>query len=411
MRKTFILYFTILMFLISGCEHGMGKVSSNEVENTNPKENSGDQKNHSQANDVIKEDLVIDDDNIEYMINQSPDKEKTVYRTKDNKIILEYNSIRKVIYTDYPVVEEIDPYSVFSFDQYLVKWSANSKYLFINNCIYDVENDKQITLVDNVIFSWDGNRGVCLAEGRDYRITYDGAIFTEFFVGKKINVFESGDMREIAKANGDRYYVMYNFFNNFEIAENDMMINTAKLKYKVDELDQKIRDDMKGSYRKLIQENIEDELTHSYSKLSEKIIQLKEYDELKKSRNHSTNDSHIEFDKKIERIFELTSKENYYVGLNVRADYYLNDIEFEVIELYKDSGSTSKDHDSLSNVIDKNNEDAQGEAKLYNDLITKIRSLEEFSELKAKVEIYKKKAPVMFEGGIEELIKLASKTE
>jgi hypothetical protein len=69
-------------------------------------------------------------------------------------------------------------------------------------------------------------------------------------VSRKINVFEEGNIRTLACAEADKYFVRDNIYmeNMFDITDDYLGINTASLKYKAEDL-QEIVD---KEYRKMV---------------------------------------------------------------------------------------------------------------------------------------------------------------
>ena len=358
---------------------------------------------------------------IAYQVNESPDKEKQVFICKDYKnykVILKNKGHAKVIYENYPAItimdpysyyfshEQLiswsetmmDPYSFYSSHEYLISWSENSKYLFIKDSIYDVDKDQLISLEDYVVFQWRGNKGIYLAEGDSFTLGYDGAIHSEFAVGKKVKVFEEGLITELMQAPNNRYFILDPLWMLF--TDN---LYTAQLKYSVQELKQMIGS---PAYYQLIQDNIikpkaDGELQEAYKALIDKIKHLKAYNQLEQKRAEvQENNSLIKTNSHINTFFDVIS--NHYILWNTRPAYYYKDkvkVEHSAFNESKETGCPLSDPilSTSDKGISGEMDNALEEAKIFEELTSEIRQLEAFQLLNDKITHYKSIAPVKFE--------------
>lgn len=340
---------------------------------------------------------------IDYKVNESPDGNMQVFVTNDHRVVLKSQKETKVIYEGYPVIAEMDPYSVYSFDKYLTSWSKNSKYLFIKDSIYDVAKDELIFLKDNVVFYWNDNIGIFLAQGENFQLGYDGAIYSEFAVGKKINAFVEGNIVEIKQAQADRYFILDPLYvSGSMITKDKINITTAQLKYDVQELKHMIDN---YEHCKLIRNNIlepkvKDELSNDYKKLIDKIKNLKEYKQLEEKRiKVKDKESNIKVNNPVDEFFEYLLYEN--VSINTRPNYFYQDAKAEEIKLNEDialynqssTPSVSILNKTIYNKINKGLEDDE----IFKKLISKIKDMKEFKILNDKIARYESIAPVTFE--------------
>ena len=198
-----------------------------------------------------------------YKISQSQDGEKEIYCTEDDKLILISGNNEKIIYENYREITA-NPYSVWNFDEYKIQWSKDSKYVYIIDSIYDLKNDKLIPIEDCVIFSWIDNKGVYLTEGTYYEISYDGGLQNQMAVGKKIKIIDNGEIKEVGIQTDDRYFVLDRYIDTdkaFEVLGDYLIINTASLKYKEDELQEKINEDFRSDrFKKFLKQNRDESL-------------------------------------------------------------------------------------------------------------------------------------------------------
>lgn len=286
--------------------------------------------NVQQAPDSIDTNKNIDG----YKISQSQDGEKEIYCTEDKRLILISGNSEKVIYKNYRDIIT-NPYSIWSYDQYKIQWSRDSKYVYIIDSIYDLKNDKLIPIKDCVIFSWIDNTGVYLAEGTYYEVSYDGGLQNEMAVGKKIKIIDNGEIKEQGRQTDDRYFVLDHYINldkAFEVIGDYITINTASLKYREDELQEKIEEDFRSNkFREFLNQNYNESLNKKYIELINMIKKSKEFQELQYQINNLEKNYPIEFEGNIKEIMEKIN-DNARSIYNVSGKYYLNDIKEEEVK-------------------------------------------------------------------------------
>lgn len=266
-------------------------------------------------------------------ISQSLDGEKEIYCTEDKKLVLKSDDSEKVIYENYRGIAT-NPYSIWDFDEYKVQWSSNGKYVYIIDSIYDLKNEKLIPIEDCVIFSWIDNKGVYLAEGTHYEISYDGGFQNEMAVGKKIKIIENGEIKVIGKLIDERYFVLDHFIDvdkTFEVIGDYITINTAALKFSEEELQEKINEDLHSDrLNEFLQQNDED-LNLKYMELVNMISESKEFQEIQNQINDYEKNHPIEYEGHIKELIKIISDATY-GSYNVSGKYYLEDIKEEEIE-------------------------------------------------------------------------------
>lgn len=266
-----------------------------------------------------------------YKVSDSQDGEKSIYCTEDNKLILVNNSIKKVIYDNYCQQHEENPYSIWSFDEYKIQWSSDSKYVYIIDTVYDLENDRFIPLEDCVVFSWKGNKGIYLADGTYYEVSLDGGLQNEMSVGKKIKTIEDGVIKEIGNQADDRYYVLdkYNDIPNlFSYIGDYLIINTARLKYSEDTLQKMIDRDMHNI------PNLTDRYEEINAKYEETIANIRESEEFQSLMNE-INELEKDYPVEIEgeNIVDMVNENDDFGYYNVSGKFYLEDLIEEEIEI------------------------------------------------------------------------------
>ncbi|HOR86317.1 MAG TPA: hypothetical protein PLL98_07500 [Bacillota bacterium] len=286
--------------------------------------------NTTQTLDSIDTDRKING----YKINQSRDGGKEIYRTEDNKLILVSDSNEKVIYENYRDITA-NPYSIWSYDGYKVQWSQNDKYIYIIDSVYDLKNDKLIPIKDCVIFSWIDNKGVYLAEGTYYEISYDGGLQNEMAAGKKIKVIDGGRIEEKGSQTGDRYFVFEHYIDidrPFEYIEDYITISTALLKYKEDELQDKIREELHSDkFRGFLKQNYNKDVYLKYMKLIDVIKESKEFRELQYQIDGLEKSYPIEFEGQAKEIMKIIDNPTHFI-YNVSGEYFLQDIKKEEVK-------------------------------------------------------------------------------
>lgn len=269
-----------------------------------------------------------------YKISQSQDGEKEIYCTEDDKLILISGNNEKIIYENYREITA-NPYSVWNFDEYKIQWSKDSKYVYIIDSIYDLKNDKLIPIEDCVIFSWIDNKGVYLTEGTYYEISYDGGLQNQMAVGKKIKIIDNGEIKEVGIQTDDRYFVLDRYIDTdkaFEVLGDYLIINTASLKYKEDELQEKINEDFRSDrFKKFLKQNRDESLRIEYIKFINMIKESEEFQELQNQINDLEKNYPIEFEGDIKGIMKILNDSAYF-GYNVSGKYYLQDIKEEEVK-------------------------------------------------------------------------------
>ncbi|TCO72296.1 hypothetical protein [Marinisporobacter balticus] len=269
-----------------------------------------------------------------YKISQSQDGEKEIYCTEDKKLILVSHNGKKVICENYRDITT-NPYSIWSFDEYKIQWSKDSNYVYVIDSIYDLKNDKLIPIKDCVVFSWIENKGVYLADGTYYEISYDGGLQNEMAVGKKIKIIENGEVKEKAKQTDDRYFVLDHFIsvdNSFEVIGDYITINTASLKYKEDELQEKIKKDFhSNAFREFLKQDHNEFLNMKYIEFINTIKESKEFQDLQYQINDLEKNYPIEFEGDIKEIMKRINDTTYFI-YNVSGKFYLKDIKEEEVK-------------------------------------------------------------------------------
>lgn len=269
-----------------------------------------------------------------YKISQSQDGEKEIYCTEDKKLILVYGDSKKVIYENYKDITT-NPYSIWSFDEYKIQWSSDGNYVYIIDSIYDLKNNKLVPIKDCVVFSWIDNKGVYLAEGTYYEISYDGGLQNEMTVGKKVKVIENGEIEEKGKQTDDRYFVLDHFADVnkvFEVVGDYVIVDTASLKYREEELHGKVEEDFRSNkFRKFLKQNNDESLNMKYMVLIDAIRESKEFQQLKHQINDLEQSYPIEFEGDIKELIKIID-DPAYCSYNVSGKYYLKDIKKEEVK-------------------------------------------------------------------------------
>ncbi|AOT68718.1 hypothetical protein [Geosporobacter ferrireducens] len=201
--------------------------------------------------DEVEEGALQDDKS--YVLSVSPRGNKEIVCTADNELVLHVKSgnseASKVIYKDYSPLSE-DPYSIYNFEDYNIQWSESERYVFVRDSIYDIKTDKLIEIKSNVVFMWIGNKGLYMDNGYYYTMHFDDGYSNYMAVSRAINVFEEGDIRTLACAEDDKYFILDNIYmkNRFNITDDCLVVNTASLKYKAEDLQEIIYKE----YRKMV---------------------------------------------------------------------------------------------------------------------------------------------------------------
>lgn len=270
-----------------------------------------------------------------YLVSKSQDGEKEIYCTKGRSLVLVSDNHEKVIYENYRVITE-NPYSIWDFDDYKIQWSEDSNYVYIIDSIYDYRNDRLIPLTDCVIFSWIGNKGIYLAEGTYYEVSYDGGLQNEMAVGKKIILFENGLIEELGEQQGGRYYVLDEYIRvalkeAFKFSsEGYISVKTASLKYNEDQLQSKIKEEFhSSSFQQLLQNRYYD-IDSKSKAVFDKIKELKEFKDLQKEINDLERNNPIVVEGEIKELMTMVN-EGTYGWFNVSGKYFLEDVKLEEV--------------------------------------------------------------------------------
>lgn len=274
-----------------------------------------------------------------YRVSISQDGEKEIYCTEDRKLVLVSGGQEKVIYEDYRIITN-NPYSIWDFDDYKIQWSRDSNYVYIIDSIYDFQNDQLIPIEDCVVFSWAGNKGVYLADGAYYEISYDGGLQNQMAAGKKIKIIENGVVQEVTEQPGDRYFVfdedirggMKEAFGT--AGESYIVINTASLKYSEEQLQEKINEEIHSdNLREFLKRysGHDNEMQRKYSGVINKIKEMKEFQDLQEEINKLEKSYPVKFDGPIKELI-TTVNDNTYCGYNVSGRYFLKDIKREMVD-------------------------------------------------------------------------------
>lgn len=209
-----------------------------------------------------------------YKVSQSHDVEKEIYCTEDGKLTLVSDGSEKVIYENYRDITT-NPYSIWSFDEYKIQWSKDSKYVYIIDSVYDLKNNKLTPIEDCVVFSWVNNTGIYLADGTYYEISYDGGLQNQMAIGKKIKVIENGEIKVKGEKDDDRYFILDHSIEVngvFKIIGDYIVVNTASLKFNEDELQERIREDFKSNrFKEFLKQRHKESLKNKYTELIESI--------------------------------------------------------------------------------------------------------------------------------------------
>ncbi|HYE81551.1 MAG TPA: hypothetical protein VEG39_05200 [Clostridia bacterium] len=266
-----------------------------------------------------------------YRISLSQDGEKEIYRTKTDKLVLVYDNKEKIIYRDYREISN-NPYSVWNFDEYKVQWSEDSNYVYIIDSIYDFKNDVLIPIKDCVIFSWIGNKGIYLADGTYYEISYDGALQNEMAVGKKVKVIESDIVKELGAQKEDRYYVLDDCIQTkkvFDTIGDDIIIKTASLKYNEEQLQDKIKEELHSEgFKEFLGRRHYREINKRVTALMDKIKELEEFQALQSDISNLEKNYPVEFEGNVKKLLDIINDDTYGY-YNVSGKYFLKDIKSE----------------------------------------------------------------------------------
>lgn len=200
-----------------------------------------------EVNNINKFDKESSNNDKSYLLSISPCGDKKIVYTNNKELVLLVKSgnkeTSKVIYKNYSLLSD-DPYSMYNFEKYNIQWSQNEKYVFVRDSIYDIGSDKLNEIKNNVAFMWVGNKGICMDNGYYYTMGFDDGYSNYMAISKKIDVFDAGNIRTLACAEEGRYFVRdnINLDNIFDIKDDCLVINTASLKYKAEELQKVINE-------------------------------------------------------------------------------------------------------------------------------------------------------------------------
>ncbi len=274
-----------------------------------------------------------------YRVSISQDGEKEIYCTEDRKLVLVFDNQEKVIYEDYRTITN-NPYSIWDFGEYKIQWSQDSNYVYIIDSIYDFKKDQLIPLEDCVVFSWVGNKGVYLADGTYYEVSYDGGLQNQMAVGKKIKSIENGVVHEMAEQTGDRYFVfdkdiiggMKEAFGT--AGDGYIIINTASLKYSEEQLQEKINEEIhSNAFREFLQKDTgyDNEMQKKADEVINKIKEMKEFQDLQKEMNNREKSYPVEFEGPIKKLITIVN-DNTNCWFIVSGRYFLKDIREERVD-------------------------------------------------------------------------------
>lgn len=255
------------------------------------------------------------------VVSQSPDGNIRLVLGKDNNLYISDTKGERIIYRNYEKDSGLlnHPYSLWSFDHFRIQWSDNGRYAFIIDSIYDAADDKLIPIKDCLIFSWNGNRGIYLSEGKLLEGKFWDHGFYGLYASKCIKIFEDGKIKKIEKRADDRYFVVTE--SSWDETEKTLYrcigpaveVMTAKFRFNNDEM-----------YDKLIkayQELREDE--EVWGLLSGEYV---EADSRRKA---------LENFKRLKSMYPIKLVDEDFVGNRLNWDfdmnYYLVDIETEKI--------------------------------------------------------------------------------
>lgn len=213
----------------------------------------------------IEEGTLKDDKS--YVLSTSPHGDKKIVCTADNELVLHVKSgnseTSKSIYKNYSPLSD-DPYSMYNLERYNIQWSQNERYVFVRDSIYDIETDKLTEIKSNVAFIWFGNKGLYMNNGYYYSMHADDGYSNYMAISKRINVFEEGTIRALACAEDDKYFVLddINAKNMFDITADCLVVNTASLKYKAEDLQEIIDKEYRGMVKAIYKEKKIDDRTY-----------------------------------------------------------------------------------------------------------------------------------------------------
>jgi hypothetical protein len=213
-----------------------------------------------EVNDNINkiEEGTLEDDK-SYVLSTSPRGDKAIVCTNDNELVLHVKSgnseTSKAIYQDYSPLSD-GPYSMYNFEDYNIQWSQNERYVYVRDSIYDIETYKLIEIKSNVAFMWVGNKGLYMDNGYYYTMQVDDGYSNYMAISKEMKVFEEGNIRTLASAEADNYFVRDNIHlqNMFDITDDFLVMNTASLKYKAEDLQIIIDKEYRGMVKAIYEE-------------------------------------------------------------------------------------------------------------------------------------------------------------
>lgn len=199
-------------------------------------------------------------DDKSYVLSISPRGDKAIVCTNDdNELVLHLksndNATSKVIYNNYSPISD-DPYSMYNAERYNIQWCQNERYIFVRDSIYDIETDKMIEIKSNVAFMWVGNKGLYLDNGHYYTMEFDDGYSNYMAISKKINIFDAGNIKTLASSEDDKYFVLDNIYmqNMFDIEDDCLIMNTASLKHKAEDLQEIINKEYSGMVKAIYEE-------------------------------------------------------------------------------------------------------------------------------------------------------------
>lgn len=172
-------------------------------------------------------------------LSVSPDGSLSIYLNSDNNLYIKDENKNKIIYRNYHKDSELleHPYSLWADDSFRIQWSEDGRYVYIIDSIYDVEGERLINLRDCLIFSWIGNKGVYLADGKLIEGKFWDRGFYGIYASKKVNIFEDGSIRTAKQLYDGKYFIVSeDCWNNserslFRCLGPSIEITTAKLRF------------------------------------------------------------------------------------------------------------------------------------------------------------------------------------
>ncbi len=167
---------------------------------------------------------------------------------EDNNLYISDEKGERVIYRNYEKDGGLfnHPYSLWSFDFFRIQWSEDGQYAYIIDSIYDVAKGRLIPLKDCLIFSWVGNKGIYLSEGKILEAKFWDNGFYGLYTSKCMKVFENGEVKTVKERTDDRYFIVAESSWNetektlFNCQGTELEVKTAKFKFGEEEMYDKL---------------------------------------------------------------------------------------------------------------------------------------------------------------------------